>query len=103
MTIRRSLYAVALTCLFTTGCDRVLDAVIARRVEQNLRRADRALLSSPDLTVVLCGTSGPLADAQRAGACTAIVAGGKVFLVDVGPGSFETLDLAGVPTDAVAA
>ncbi len=94
---------LAATAFLVAGCDRVLDRMIDRRVEQNFARVDRALLTSPDLTVVLCGTGGPLADPGRAGACTAIVAAGKVFLVDVGPGSFETLDLANVPTGAVAA
>ena len=83
------------------GCDRVLDRLIDRKVSQNVARVDRALLTSPDMTVVLCGTGGPLADPQRAGACTAIVAAGHVMLVDVGPASFETLDLANVPTAAV--
>jgi len=84
-----------------TGCDRVLDRLIDRRIEQNLGRTDRALLTSPDLTVVLCGTGGPLPDPGRASACTAVVAGGEVLLVDVGPGGWETLDLANVPTDAL--
>jgi ribonuclease Z len=99
----RHALVLAVTALLVAGCDRVLDRMIDRRVEQNFARVDRALLTSPDLTVVLCGTGGPLADAGRAGACTAIVAAGKVFLIDVGPGSFETLDLANVPTAAVAA
>jgi ribonuclease Z len=100
--VRRALALLA-TAVLATGCDRVLDRMIDRRVAQNFERVDRALLQSPDLTVVLCGTGGPLADRDRAGACTAIVAAGKVFLVDVGPGSFETLDLANVPTAALAA
>lgn len=83
--------------LLVAGCDRILE----RQVERNLSRADTSLLTSPDLTVVLCGTGSPLPDHDRAGACTAIVAGGEVLLVDVGPGSWETLDLANVPTSAV--
>lgn len=75
------------------GCERLGDAV----VERGLSRADAALLRSPDLTVVLCGTGSPLADASRAGACTAIVAGGQLLLVDVGPGAWESADLAGLP------
>jgi ribonuclease Z len=89
--------------LLATGCDRVVDRLIDRQIARNLQRTDQTLLTSPDVTVVLCGTGGPLADAQRAGACTAIVAAGKVLLVDVGPGSIETLDLANVPTGALGA
>jgi len=89
--------------LLLAGCDRAVDGLIDRQITRNFQRVDQTLLTSPDLTVVLCGTGGPLADAQRAGACTAIVAAGKVLLVDVGPGSWETLDLANVPTGALAA
>jgi ribonuclease Z len=79
------------------ACDRVVDLTIAR----NLDRTDRAVLSSPDLTVVLCGTGSPLLDPARAGPCTAVVAGGELFLVDVGPGSWETVQLAKLPGDAL--
>ncbi len=61
------------------------------------------MLQAPELRVVLCGTGSPLPDAARAGACTAIVAGGQLVLVDVGPGSWETLDLADLPTAALSA
>jgi ribonuclease Z len=100
--VSRVLVVLALA-LASTGCDRLLDRLIERRVGENLGRVERTLLASPDLHVILCGTGGPLADPDRAGACTAIVAAGRVLLVDVGPGSWETLDLANVPTDALAA
>jgi len=87
--------AVLLVAL--AGCERMMD----RQIEAGVNRADRSMLTSPDLQVVLCGTGSPLPDAERAGACTAIVAGGHVVLVDVGPGSWETLDLARVPTGAL--
>ncbi|HET6969528.1 MAG TPA: MBL fold metallo-hydrolase [Phenylobacterium sp.] len=43
------------------------------------------------LKVVFCGTSGPLPVPNRAKACTAIMAGGKLYLVDAGPESTENL------------
>jgi ribonuclease Z len=95
--------ALAAAILLLVGCDRIVDRLIDRRVTQGFERVDRKLLESPDLTVVLCGTGGPLADPQRAGACTAIVAAGRVFLVDAGPGSIEALTLADVPTQALSA
>jgi ribonuclease Z len=88
-----------LAALGAAGCDRVVDWVIAR----NLGRTDESVLRSPDLTVVLCGTGSPLPDRSRAGACTAVVAGGELVLVDVGPGSWETVDLANLPTANVSA
>lgn len=43
------------------------------------------------LRIAFCGTSGPLPIAGRAKACTAIIAGGSLYLVDVGPESTENL------------
>src|SRR5262249_35999513 len=74
--------AVALACLVAVSlvaCDRLAD----RQVEQALTRTRTDLLKSPDLHVVLCGTGTPLPDPARAGACTAIIAGGELVLVDV--------------------
>ena len=95
----RRVAVAALALLALGGCDRLLD----RQIEQGVNRADRSMLTSPDLQVVLCGTGSPLPDKDRAGPCTAVIAGGQVVLVDVGPGSWETLDLAGVPTGALSA
>ena len=76
-----------------TGCNRFVDA----QVERNLTRAQTGLPDEPGLHVVLCGTGSPLADAARAGACTAVLAGGEFFLVDAGPGSWERVDLENLP------
>jgi len=96
----RALLACSLLLvLAASGCGRIADWVIGR----NLRRVDRSVLKSPDLTVVLCGTGSPIPDRTRAGACTAVVAGGELFLVDVGPGAWETVDLANLPTEALSA
>jgi ribonuclease Z len=48
---------------------------------------------------VLCGTGSPIADPDRAAACTAVIAGGHFFLVDAGPGSANVVDLANLPID----
>jgi ribonuclease Z len=49
------------------------------------------------LHVVLCGTGSPLADPERAGPCTAVLAGGHFVLVDVGPGSLREVALERLP------
>ncbi len=97
--VSKGLAVCAVLVLALGGCNRIFD----RQIEQGVNRADKSMLTSPDLQVVLCGTGSPLPDKDRAGPCTAIVAGGQVILVDVGPGSWETLDLAGVPTGALSA
>jgi ribonuclease Z len=56
----------------------------------------------PDgLHAFVCGSGSPLADAERAGPCLAVIAGERVFLVDVGEGAAKTLNLEGVPIGEV--
>lgn len=83
--------------LLAAGCQRLVD----REIERNLGRARAELLREPGLHVVLCGTGSPLPDPHRAGACTAVLAGGEFVLVDAGPGSWEVVDLANLPTAAL--
>ena len=61
-----------------------------------------SLLDDGALHVVLCGSGSPLPSAERAGPCTAVIAGGRMFLVDVGPGSTENLRLWGLPRGRLA-
>lgn len=59
-----------------------------------LAPAPAALAQPPaadGLKVVICGSSGPLPVVGRAKPCTAVLAGGKMYLVDVGPESVENL------------
>ena len=93
--IRLALAALAL--LAASGCERLVE----RQIERNLQRVDESLLAAPGLHVVLCGTGSPLPDPGRAAACTAVIAGGHFVLVDVGPGAWETLDLANLPIGRV--
>jgi ribonuclease Z len=85
--------------LALAGCEKLVE----RQIVQGLTRADTAMLESPDLQVVLCGTGSPLPDPKRAAACTAVIAGGKFVLVDAGPGSWETVDLANLPIGSLSA
>lgn len=43
------------------------------------------------MRVILCGTSAPLPDPNRAKACTVVVAGDKAYVIDTGPESWEQL------------
>jgi ribonuclease Z len=90
---------VAVAALAASAC--LLASCVERRVRAELTRADGSLLTAPGMTLVLCGTGTWLADPERAGPCTAIVAAGRVYLVDVGPGAWESLNLHGVPVDAL--
>ncbi len=61
-----------------------------------------SLLDDGALHVVICGSGSPLPSAERAGPCTAVIAGGRMFLIDVGPGSTENLRLWGLPVGSLA-
>ena len=50
------------------------------------------------LHVALCGTGSPLPNRDRAGACTAIIAGKHIFVVDAGEGGARNIALMGLPT-----
>ena len=55
------------------------------------------------LHVVLCGTGSPLADANRAQACTAILAGSEFILVDTGSGSLRKVATNNLPVQNLSA
>jgi len=55
------------------------------------------------LKVIFCGTSGPLPVVDRAKPCTAIQAGGALYLVDIGPEATENLMRWRVPVAAAKA
>jgi ribonuclease Z len=73
---------------------RLLIALVALLLWAPLAHAQAA----PDaLKVIFCGTSGPLPVVGRAKPCTAIQAGGALYLVDVGPEATENLMLWRLP------
>lgn len=95
MRIRTAAASAALLSLASmlVACEKAIDAQVAR----NIQRADTKLLEEPGIHVVLCGTGSPIADAERAAACTAVVAAGQMYLVDIGPGAWESVDLSNLP------
>jgi ribonuclease Z len=79
----------------------VLSLLIALSV--HAQTADASLLTDGQMHVVLCGTGSPLPDANRASACTAVIAGGQLVVIDVGPGSWRKLAVANLPQQALRA
>jgi ribonuclease Z len=59
------------------------------------------LVEGDALRVLVCGSSSPLPSPDRARACTAVFAGGRVYLVDVGPGAWNRLALWRVPGERI--
>lgn len=66
-------------------------------------RAGRdATAGLPDgLHVILCGSGSPLPDRTRAGPCTMVIAGNRLFVVDAGEGGARNLTLMGLPTGRI--
>ena len=75
----------------------IQDVVLERGVNAVVS-SDQVDLSDPDsLTLIFCGTGGPFPDPERAGPCTLVAAGGRVFLVDSGTGGAQRLQQLRVP------
>ena len=56
------------------------------------------------LHVILCGTGSPMPDPSRKGPCTAVIAGERLFVVDVGAGAarnFGPMGLSSARTEAI--
>ncbi len=78
------------------------DAVAGRVVAARLGQGDRsALLNDKALHIVLCGTGSPMPDPERANACTAVVAGGHIVVIDTGPGSWAKFARTRLPAGAI--
>jgi ribonuclease Z len=68
-----------------------------RSAAQEAAAADLIDALPDGLSIGFCGTGSPLPDLDRAGPCTAIAAGGRLFVFDAGDGATETLTLMGLP------
>jgi ribonuclease Z len=77
----------------------VQDQIVARATKQALMRDRSALFADDALRVALCGTTGPLVDFRRAKSCNVVIAGGKFYLVDIGPEATEVLNAWRLPME----
>lgn len=80
---------------------RVQQSLFDRAARANASVVNRAPLADDALRVAICGSSAPLPSASRAKSCVAVFAGGKFYIVDVGPDSVENLVLWGIPLSSV--
>jgi ribonuclease Z len=98
-----ALAVLALLAWLSARSPAVQDALLRRAVDHALGATRNDLLGLDALRVVLCGTGNPLADRNRADACTAVFAGGSMYLVDTGPGAWKNLALWHLPATKLAA
>jgi ribonuclease Z len=81
--------------------DDIAMALIKRAADGAMTRNVMAELPADQLHVGFCGTGSPLPNRDRAAACTVVIAGGKLFIFDMGEGSGKTLSLMGMPLDKI--
>lgn len=79
------------------ACEGLQNRLIERRAAEAQSVDPMERFDADALHVVLCGTGSPLPDPERAGPCTAIVAGNSMYVVDIGPGATENLVLDRMP------
>lgn len=75
----------------------LLDRIVTKQIDRTLNRVDNSLMTDGKLHVILCGTAAALPDPDRAGPCTAIIAGDQFWLIDVGPSSWRNVDNLNLP------
>lgn len=77
-------------------------APVAFQAPAPLTPAMTEVFDGKALRVILCGTSSPLPDPNRAKACTIVVAGDKAYVIDTGPESWEQLQRMQFPGSRIA-
>jgi len=75
---------------------RIGTLLFERAVSERVGRDSTAGL--PDgLHIALCGTGSPLPNLVRAGPCNVVIAGKRIFVVDIGEGGGRNINLMGIP------
>ncbi|HVI32677.1 MBL fold metallo-hydrolase [Phenylobacterium sp.] len=95
------LLAVAIGGAAALAAPPVQSALMTRVAQRNLSADNSALLAPDALRVAVCGSSAPLPSDTRAKACVAVMAGGRFYVVDVGPESVERLMQWGLPLSRI--
>lgn len=76
--------------------ERLFDRAVHDRVGRD------ATAALPDgLHIALCGTGSPLPNPDRAGPCNIVIAGKRIFIVDIGEGGARNIGLMGIPAGRI--
>jgi ribonuclease Z len=95
-------YRIRVVVLLTTlllllsGCSQDLVAHSIQSAQQARKDTAAQVERADAITVVLCGTGGPM-PSKRAQSCTAVFVGGKFFLFDAGDGAARSLEALNLP------
>jgi ribonuclease Z len=85
-----------------TGCEGAQDALL-RRAATRLTEQRTDVYGDDAMRVLICGSASPLPHPTRARPCTAIFAAGKMWVVDVGPGSWNHVGGWRIPGERIGA
>jgi ribonuclease Z len=101
----KGIIGLAALLLILAGAARLFQAqigtlLLARVADERVGRDATASLAD-GLHVILCGSGSPLPDPTRAGPCTMVIAGKRLFIVDAGEGGARNLTLMGLPTGRI--
>lgn len=102
MTRRRGILLAVIALLLVTGIavrhfQAPLGLMLAERVIAQRVGSNRLTELQDGLHVALCGTGSPMPDRSRAEACTTVIAGQHIFVVDSGEGGARTMQVMGIP------
>ncbi len=77
--------------------DRIAFAFFERAVDRAAGRNALAGLDDDAIYIAFCGTGSPVPSRDRGEACTAVIAGGRLYLFDAGEGAARTMAQMGLP------
>ena len=87
MTLRRVALAGLILVVLAAGVlivfQRPIGAGVLGRIANTQVGRDTVADMADGLNVALCGTGSPFPDPTRAGPCSAVIVGGKVFVIDL--------------------
>jgi len=102
MTLKRIMIGLLVIIFIVAGAgwllrDRIIETVFTSFARSNIGKDIRDSL--PDgLHVFFCGTGSPMPDPTRTGTCNGVIAGSRIFIVDMGAGGVRNLGLGQFPT-----
>ena len=79
--------------------DRLVINAIRKAMDN--RELRESLFKDDALRVLVCGSTAPIPAPDRARACIAVIAAGRFYLVDIGPGSTSRLVMLRVPVERI--
>ncbi len=79
----------------------VQDMAIDHLIEENLSRARPELANDDALRLMICGSGSPMPDPARASSCNVVAAGGRLYVVDAGAGSWAKASRWNLPMEKI--